>query len=25
VFGLALLALWSLPETYGRNLDYRER
>ena len=25
VFGLALLALWSLPETYGRDLDYRER
>jgi len=24
VFGLALFALWSLPETYGRNLDYRE-
>ncbi|MGH8481474.1 MAG: MFS transporter, partial [Nevskiaceae bacterium] len=24
VFGVALLALWSLPETYGKNLDYTE-
>lgn len=24
VFGVALAALWSLPETYGKNLDYTE-
>ena len=24
VFGLAVLALWRLPETYGRDLNYRE-
>jgi MFS transporter, putative metabolite:H+ symporter len=25
VFGVALLALWTLQETWGRDLDYRER
>ena len=24
VFGVALAALWSLPETYGKDLDYTE-
>jgi hypothetical protein len=23
-FGLALVGLWTLPETFGRDLDFRE-